>query len=72
MDIDGPGRRLLDLFHPLHCAWQNEVVHFADTGWQIVAKFCGSRDFLVRSLRMPWKISQTLQEHLYLNPLRYM
>lgn len=32
MDIDGPGRRLLDLFHPLHCAWQNEVVHFADTG----------------------------------------
>lgn len=53
MDIDGPGRRLLDLFHPLHCAWQNELVHFADTGWQMVAKFCRSRDFLVAMENKP-------------------
>lgn len=47
MDIDGPGRHVPDLIHLLDCARQNELVHFAVTGWQMVVKFCGSRDFLV-------------------------
>lgn len=47
MDIDGPGRHVLDLLHPLDCARQNELVHFAVTGWQMVGKFCGSRDHLI-------------------------
>lgn len=31
MDIDGPERHVLDLLHPLDCARQNELVHFAVT-----------------------------------------
>lgn len=47
MDIDGPERHVLDLLHPLDCARQNELVQFAVTGWQMVGKFCGSRDHLI-------------------------